>query len=133
MNHPALSVTDVSKHFAEVLAVDDVSIDVADAELLALVGPSGCGKSTLLRMIAGLIPIESGRIELGGTVADDGRRSLPPEQRHVGLVFQEHALFPHLSVERNIAFGVRTTNVERASRVAEMLELVGLGSHAKRY
>ncbi len=141
MNHPALppsdapalSVTDVSKHFDDVPAVDGVSLDVADAELLALVGPSGCGKSTLLRMIAGLIPVESGRIELGGIVADDGRRSLPPEQRHVGLVFQEHALFPHLSVEKNIGFGVRTTNAERAGRVAEMLALVGLGSHGKRY
>lgn len=130
---PALRVHDVSKRFGDVLAVDGVSLDVDEAQLLALVGPSGCGKSTLLRMIAGLIPCESGRIELGGTVVDDGHRSLPPEQRRVGLVFQEHALFPHLTVAKNIGFGVRTDGRARSDRVAEMLHLVGLDSYGERY
>ena len=130
---PALRVRDVSKRFDDVVAVDGVSLDVGRAELLALVGPSGCGKSTLLRMIAGLIPCESGRIELGDVVADDGHRSLPPEQRRVGLVFQEHALFPHLSVAKNIGFGVRTDSGSRAERVSEMLHLVGLDTYGERY
>ncbi len=132
-NPPALRVNEVTKHFADVKAVNGVSFDVADSELLALVGPSGCGKSTLLRMIAGLIPTESGLIELGGLTADDGHRSLPPEQRRVGLVFQDHALFPHLSVAENIGFGVRTTKPERTARVDEMVALVGLAEYGDRY
>ncbi len=129
----ALRVRDVSKHFGDTVAVDSVSLDVGPSELVALVGPSGCGKSTLLRMIAGLIPAESGSIELGGTVVDDGHRSLPPEQRRVGLVFQEHALFPHLTVAKNIGFGVRTSTSDRSERVDEMLALVGLGGYGERY
>lgn len=130
---PALRVHEVSKHFDDVAAVDSVSLDVGPSELVALVGPSGCGKSTLLRMIAGLIPVESGHIEMGGTTVDDGHRSLPPEQRRVGLVFQEHALFPHLTVAKNVGFGVRTTTRERSVRVGEMLDLVGLGGYGERF
>lgn len=130
---PALLVDGVSKHFGEVDAVCDVSVEVDDAELLALVGPSGCGKSTLLRMIAGLIPIETGTIELSGTIVDDGSRALPPERRRVGLVFQEHALFPHLTVARNIGFGVRSSSGDRKQRVAEMLDLVGLTRYGDRF
>jgi iron(III) transport system ATP-binding protein len=130
---PALRVSEVSKHFDGVAAVDSVSLEVGHAELVALVGPSGCGKSTLLRMIAGLLPVESGYIEMGGTTVDDGHRSLPPEQRRVGLVFQEHALFPHLTVAKNVGFGVRTTTRERSGRVDEMLELVGLGGYGDRF
>jgi iron(III) transport system ATP-binding protein len=129
----ALRVEAVTKHFGTVTAVDGVSFDVADDELIALVGPSGCGKSTLLRILAGLIPSETGRIELDGTVVDDGRTSVPPERRHVGLVFQEHALFPHLSVDDNIGFGVRTPSAERSRRVAEMLDLVGLAGYGRRF
>lgn len=127
----ALRVEGVTKSFDKVVAVDGVSFELGDHELVALVGPSGCGKSTLLRMIAGLQPTESGRIELAGNVVDDGRRFVPPEARRVGLVFQEHALFPHLTVARNVDFGVRDGN--RESRVAEMLDLVGLSDHAERY
>jgi iron(III) transport system ATP-binding protein len=137
MNHEplprtaALRVVDVSKHFGATTAVDHVSFELAEHELLALVGPSGCGKSTLLRMLAGLFETESGSITLGGVVVDDGRRALPPERRRVGLVFQEHALFPHLSVAGNVGFGVRDGD-ERA-RVAEMLALVGLADYGARY
>ena len=130
---PALSVHGVSRRFGEVTAVDDVSFDVAGSELVALVGPSGCGKSTLLRIIAGLIPTETGQVELAGVVVDDTHTSLPPERRQVGLVFQDHAVFPHLSVAANVGFGVRTGRGRRASRVAEMLDLVGLGGYAQRY
>ena len=127
----ALRVNGVSKRFDGAVAVDDVSFELGDHELLALVGPSGCGKSTLLRILAGLLPTETGTVELGGQVVDDGRRSVPPEGRRVGLVFQEHALFPHLTVARNIGFGVREG--DRAARVAEMLDLVGLTGYDGRY
>jgi iron(III) transport system ATP-binding protein len=127
----ALRVADVTKRFGHTVAVDHVSFDLGPHELLALVGPSGCGKSTLLRMLAGLHPTESGSITLGGVVVDDGRAALPPERRRVGLVFQEHALFPHLSVADNVAFGVREGDVD--VRVAEMLAVVGLAEHGGRY
>jgi len=127
----ALRVDGVSKRFGDVMAVDGVSFDLGEHELLALVGPSGCGKSTLLRMIAGLQPTETGSIELGGSIVDDGRRSVPPEARRVGLVFQEHALFPHLTVAGNVAFGVRSG--DRSGRVTEMLGLVGLVGYGDRY
>jgi iron(III) transport system ATP-binding protein len=127
----ALRVEGVTKHFGGTLAVDGVSFELAPHELLALVGPSGCGKSTLLRLLAGLYTTETGAITLGGTVVDDGRTALPPERRRVGLVFQEHALFPHLSVADNVAFGVRSGDA--SARVVEMLDLVGLGAHGDRY
>lgn len=137
MNHhptpagTALRVTDVSKHFGPTRAVDGVSFELGPCEVMALVGPSGCGKSTLLRMLAGLHSTETGTITLGDTVVDDGRTALPPERRRVGLVFQEHALFPHLSVAGNIGFGVRTGDVD--ARVDEMLTLVGLADYGSRY
>ncbi len=127
----ALRVDDVSKRFDGVTAVDGVSFVLADRELLALVGPSGCGKSTLLRMIAGLLPTESGSIELGGQLVDGGGAAVPPERRRVGLVFQEHALFPHLTVADNVGFGVR--DGDRDVRVGEMLDLVGLAGYGSRY
>lgn len=129
---PALCVRSLVKRFGDTLAVDDVSLELGRAELLALVGPSGCGKSTLLRVVAGLLDADGGTVELGGRVVDDGRRHVPPERRHVGLVFQEHALFPHLTVGDNVAFGIRKApDVE--ARVDHVLELVGLSDHRKRY
>lgn len=126
-----LLVNGVTKHFGDTVAVDDVSFALGDHELLALVGPSGCGKSTLLRLVAGLLSTEVGSVELGGIVVDDGRTVVPPERRRVGLVFQEHALFPHLTVAANIGFGVRSGG--RVERVAEMLDLVGLTGYGARY
>ena len=128
---PALRLVHISKRFGEVVAVDGASLDLDANEVVALVGPSGCGKSTLLRAVAGLQPIDAGTIELGGRIVDDGRRPVPTEQRRVGLVFQEHALFPHLSVADNVAFGVRDR--DPAPRVSEMLHTVGLESHADRF
>jgi iron(III) transport system ATP-binding protein len=127
----ALQVDDVSKRFGDTVAVDHVSFELPAHELLALVGPSGCGKSTLLRMLAGLHSTESGSITLGGTVVDDGHLALPPERRRVGLVFQEHALFPHLSVADNVGFGVRDGTARE--RVAEMLAVVGLAQYGERF
>ncbi|CAN5428237.1 hypothetical protein BH23ACI1_BH23ACI1_26460 [soil metagenome] len=111
-------------------AVDGVSLEVRKGEILALVGPSGCGKTTTLRMIAGFDAPESGRITIGSKLVADGPRTLPPEQRAVGVVFQEGALFPHLTVAENVAFGIRKLDAgPRAARLAEVLgqcELEGL-------
>lgn len=127
---PALVVDDVTRTIAERNIVDRVSFDVAVGELMVLVGPSGCGKSSLLRVIAGLDPAADGRVSLDG----NDITALPPEKRRIGLVFQDHALFPHRRVDQNIAFGLtdldRTT---RARRVGELLELVRLPGVAKRY
>ena len=126
----ALSVRDVTRQIVGRDVVDHVSFDVADGELVVIVGPSGCGKSTLLRAIAGLDPVAGGRVVLDGSDVT----ALPPEKRRIGLVFQDHALFPHRRVDQNIAFGL--THLDRAARtrrVDELLELVRLPGVGKRY
>jgi iron(III) transport system ATP-binding protein len=126
---PALSVRGLRRVIAGRPVVDGVDLDVADGELVALVGPSGCGKSTLLRGIAGLDPVDGQVVVAGRDVS-----ALPPERRHVGLVFQDHALFPHLRVEQNLVFGVRElSRAERSTLVGELLELVRLPGVGRRF
>ena len=126
----ALGIVDVSRRIGHRDVVDHVSLDLADGELLALVGPSGCGKSTLLRIIAGLDTAASGRIVLAGQDVT----AQPPERRRIGLVFQDHALFPHRNVARNIAFGLRHLDRQaRVRRVDELLELVRLPGVGQRF
>ena len=134
MTEPALRLTGVSKGYGGVAAVRDLSLDAAPGELVTLIGPSGCGKSTTLRLVAGLERPDQGCISIAGVVAADRRTWQPPERRRVGLVFQDHALFPHLTVERNIAFGIdKLSRGDQRHRVGEVLELVRLGDLAKRY
>jgi len=134
MSGPTLALRDVSKSFGSVAAVSGMSLDVADDEILALVGPSGCGKSTLLRLVAGLYGIDAGSVRIADVVVDDGGRRIDPEARHVGLVFQEHALFPHLTVAANVTFGMRSVpRSARSARMEEWLQMVGLGGFAERY
>ena len=126
-----LEVADVSRRFGDVVALDSVSMDIAENEFFALLGPSGCGKTTLLRSIAGFEQPDSGAIRLSG----DDLLALPPNRRPVNLMFQSYALFPHMSVERNIAYGLEREKLPRSevrSRVGEVLETVGLTPLAAR-
>ena len=134
MSEPVLEVRAVRKAYGRVAAVDGVDLTIAEHELVALVGPSGCGKSTLLRLAAGLAAVDTGTICIAGDVVDDGVRRVEPEHRHAGLVFQEHSLFPHLSVADNITFGLRDLpRSGRAERRDHWLGVIGLGGHGDRY
>jgi spermidine/putrescine transport system ATP-binding protein len=128
---PEIRLTDLAKHFRDVRAVDDISLDITTGEFFSLLGPSGCGKTTTLRMIGGFELPTAGRIELRGRdVTND-----PPDKRPVNMVFQNYALFPHLNVADNIAFGLRRKNVEKGQigrRVHEALELVHLAGLDRR-
>jgi putrescine transport system ATP-binding protein len=120
-----VQIRGVSKRFGELAAVDDVSLDILKGELFAILGSSGCGKTTLLRMLAGFEQPSSGRILIDGV----DMTSVPPYERPVNLMFQSYALFPHMTVEQNIAYGLRkerTPAAEISKRVAEMLALVKL-------
>jgi len=120
-----LELEGLSKHYGAVVAVEEVTLDVADGEFLVLLGPSGCGKTTTLRMIAGFVQPTAGSIRLGERAVTH----LPPWKRSAGLVFQSYALFPHLTVEENVAFGLEMRKLPRAdiaARVAEALKLVRL-------
>jgi iron(III) transport system ATP-binding protein len=119
-------------------AVANVSLTLQQGDLLGLLGPSGCGKTTLLRIIAGFERPESGRVELGGRLVADHQNWVPPEHRDTGMVFQDYALFPHLNVAENVAFGlknsrVRSTGRSLKQRVKEAIALVGLAGLEKRY
>jgi spermidine/putrescine transport system ATP-binding protein/putrescine transport system ATP-binding protein len=121
----------VSKRFGALAAVDDLSLDIYENEFFALLGPSGCGKTTLLRILAGFEAPDSGTVRLGG--AD--LLALPPERRPVNLMFQSYALFPHMSVEKNVAYGLEREGRPRdevRARVAEVLRTVGIAETATR-
>ena len=115
-------------------AVQDISFTAREGEILCLLGPSGCGKTTILRAIAGFEPVRSGQLFLSGQLVSSPDVMTPTENRCVGMVFQEYALFPHLRVQDNIAFGLRHLDrSERAARVQEMLRLTGLEGFERRY
>ena len=128
---PYLRIQNVTKRFGDFVAVDDVSIDIFRSELFALLGASGCGKTTLLRMLAGFEQPSSGRI----LIDDQDITTLPPYERPVNMMFQSYALFPHMTVEANVAYGLKQDGVARPEikkRVAEALDLVQLGPWTKR-
>jgi iron(III) transport system ATP-binding protein len=117
-----------------VAAVADVSLGLKAGDIGVLIGPSGCGKTTLLRAVAGLEPVSAGEIRLAGQLVSSAVTALAPEDRRIGMVFQDYALFPHLSVEGNIGFGLsHLGKAQRRQRVAEMLDLVGLQGSEARY
>jgi len=126
-----VNLIDVSKRFGATLAVDRFNADIADGEFVTLLGPSGCGKTTTLRMVAGLVEPSSGQIRFDSQSVTN----VPTHKRNVGLAFQSHALFPHLSVARNIAFGLEVKGTSKAAiqqRVQEMLDMVELSEFADR-
>jgi sulfate transport system ATP-binding protein len=128
----AIRVRNVNKKFGNFTALENVSVDIEDGELTALLGPSGGGKSTLLRIIAGLETPDSGTIEIDG----QDLTQLPPQRRNIGFVFQHYAAFKHLTVRRNVAFGLeirKRPKAEIKSRVQELLELVHLEQFGDRY
>lgn len=138
MSSVILQVEDVTKQFptASAPALMQVSLDLYQGELLGLLGPSGCGKTTLLRLIAGFERPQAGRISLAGRPVATAGQWIPPEQRDVGMVFQDYALFPHLTVAKNVAFGLqqrRKPRSEEPAIVAEAIALVGLQGLENRY
>ena len=121
----------VYKRFGDVIAVNDLNIEVADKEFIVFVGPSGCGKSTSLRMLAGLEEISDGRILIGDRVVND----VPPKDRDIAMVFQSYALYPHMSVYDNMAFGLKLRKVPKAEidkKVKEAAELLGISQFLDR-
>jgi iron(III) transport system ATP-binding protein len=129
-----LTLEDVSRRYDAVLALDRVSLDIAPSEVLCLLGPSGCGKSTLLRVAAGVERPSSGRILLDGQEVAGPDNFVPPEKRGIGLMFQDFALFPHLSLLDNVAFGLKSLTRSEAKREARAaLERVGLAHYAGEY
>ena len=147
---PILQLKSISKTFtaSNTPAVNQVSLELQQGELLGLLGPSGCGKTTLLRIVAGFEKVSQGQVELAGKIVSDRNKNIPPEKRNTGMVFQDYALFPHLTVAENIAFGLkgkknaanggifhhgRLKNPEIKQRIRNVLDLVGLSRLEKRY
>src|ERR1700731_2335758 len=111
-----LTISGLTKNFGDVAAVDNLNLEIADGELISLLGPSGCGKTTILRSIAGFVQPDSGRILFDGFDVT----ALAPERRNIGMVFQNYALFPHMTVEQNVAFGLQMRGLSRAAARAKV-------------
>ena len=129
---PAIELVNVTKRYGDAVALDGVSLQIESGEFFCLLGPSGCGKTTTLNLIGGFIPLTSGELRIEGQRVND----LPPHRRDVNTVFQNYALFPHMSVADNVAFGLRMESLpddEVGRRVGEYLELVGLAEYRDRY
>src|SRR5450759_3571452 len=123
---------ELSRRYGPVVALNELTLTLAPGELVALLGPSGCGKTTAMRLVAGLEEADSGRVVFGGRDVTD----LPANKRDVGMVFQAYSLFPHMTAQQNVAFGLslhKVASAERRKRAGEMLELVGLSAHAHKY
>jgi putative spermidine/putrescine transport system ATP-binding protein len=131
-----MSIRHVTKRFGDKTAVNDFSLDLEKDEFVTFLGPSGCGKSTALNCITGLLPITSGEIFIDDECIDDSRNKVPPEKREFGMVFQNYALFPHLTVHENVAFGLKLRHLGHADvehKVSEALKLVHLEGYASKY
>jgi len=126
-----IGLESVTKRFGDVVAINSASLRIDRGEIVAILGPSGCGKTTLLRLVAGFERPDAGTIEVAGRTVSDTRTWAPPEARRVGMVFQDYALFPHLTVAENVGFGL--TRRARPSRVPELLSIVGLDDLGRRY
>ena len=126
MAGPILELENVNKSFGATTIIPNIDLDIEDGEFVVFVGPSGCGKTTALRMVAGLEPITSGKVRIGDRVVND----LPPKNRDVAMVFQNYALYPHMSAYKNMAFGLKLRDVPRGEidrRVKDAAQILGLG------
>jgi len=131
---PLLKVDNIACQYDDEKIFDSLSFHVNRGEIVSLLGPSGCGKTTALRAIAGFEPITRGFIRLNGNIVSQENASVPPEKRHIGMVFQDYALFPHLNVMENIAFGLRQySKTAQREQVDHMIDAVGLGGYQKRF
>jgi iron(III) transport system ATP-binding protein len=131
---PALELTGVTHRFGSLKALSDLALSVEPGQVVCLLGPSGCGKSTALRIAAGLEALQEGEVSIAGNVVADRDHQMAPESRNIGLVFQDYALFPHLSVLDNVLFGLgRLPRGERRGRALEMLERVHMRSYAEAF
>jgi len=131
-----VSVTHANKRYGQYAALDDVNLEIMAGRFLVLLGPSGSGKTTLARCIAGVERLHEGRISIAGTVVDDGRRQLPPERRDLAMLFQDYALWPHLTAVGNVEYALRRRHLARVEahrRALQALEQVGLESLGDRY
>jgi iron(III) transport system ATP-binding protein len=129
-----LDVKQISCRYGDKVIIPQLSFAVKQGQIVSLLGPSGCGKTTALRAIAGFEPIYSGSIELAGRVLSTPDQTLAPETRKVGMVFQDYALFPHLTINDNIAFGIQDKEkAERVNKIDELLDMIKLKDHADYY
>lgn len=132
---PAIAIHEVSHFFGSHPVLNRVNLSVPEGTILALLGPSGCGKSTLLKMLAGLLHPASGQISFDGEIVASGKINVPPEKRHLGMAFQDYALWPHMTVQQNVAFPLQMRNIRGAAqqeKVMAALERVGLAGFASR-
>jgi iron(III) transport system ATP-binding protein len=134
---PGVRIKDLTRHYGDVAAVDGLSLDVKPGELVALLGPSGCGKTTTLRLVAGFLKPESGEIWVGDRCLSSPSAVVPPERRRMAMIFQSYALWPHMTVAQNVAYGLRfkrgIPRAERATKVSEILRVVQLAGYEARY
>ncbi len=133
---PGVSIRGLHKRYGDVAAVDGLDLDVKPGELVALLGPSGCGKTTTLRVVAGFLSPDSGEVWVGDRCLSSPATVIPPERRRMGMIFQSYALWPHMTVAQNVAYGLRFNGVprtEREGKVTEMLRVVQLAGYEQRY
>lgn len=131
-----LALRGIEKRYGSMLAVDGLELMLEEGEFVSLLGPSGCGKTTTLRMIAGFIEPDAGTIEMDGKVLSSPAGVIPPERRHMSMIFQSYAVWPNMTVEQNVAFGLKLRQIphdEMRRRVAEMLDVVHMAHLAQRY
>lgn len=129
-----LKLHHIAIHYGEYCAVNNVSLSLESGEIVCLLGPSGCGKTSLQRAIAGFEPVTTGSIELAEKIVSSTKKTVNPEDRQVGMVFQDFALFPHLTVDKNIGFGLSKLNrKDRQSRIHKLIKMVGLEGHDAKY